>query len=103
MYFYEEDETKVVLYEVRPYRLDACWYLFVFINIGYFFLGLFSKKYKADFGKQAFLKWLSKRVPWWTNATVYPPGTTFEWHPTNIVFIKEFSFMHPRHPEQWWL
>ena len=78
MYFYKKDATKVVLYEVRPYRLDACWYLFVFINIGYFFLGFFSKKYKADFGKQAFLTWLSKRVPWWTNATVYPPGTTFE-------------------------
>ena len=101
MYFYEEDETKVVLYEVRPYRLDACWYLFVFINIGYFFLGLFSKKYKADFGKQAFLKWLSKRVPWWTRITIYPPGTTFK--VDDSVDDLALVFMHLNFPSHWWI
>jgi hypothetical protein len=74
MFFVDEQSDKVIVYRVSSLRLDLCWYLFVFLNLlrlPFFFI----RGWKADFSDDAFLKWLSQRVSWWTSQKIYPPGT----------------------------
>ena len=65
MYMIKDCGDHWIFYQGKIIRIDMCVGIFLFLNLSKLFIGIFSSKYKADFGQKAFEKWMAERPTWW--------------------------------------